>query len=192
MDEKTLCQRSLTSAGTAIILRQIDNNCPLQILAKSMRLTTETKEECRVDSNAPCKKIEAWVTAPHGFAKPRFADLQEAILFDRAVTAQLHCPKKVQLAAYSTPALIALDANEQVCGDEAPHAYRYLPSKKEILAYAARVAEKVGPDVPFDIVTRDALYCFENGRARIGGMQPDSTGEFSSVVVYRHRPRVIP
>ena len=61
-------------------------------------------------------------------------------------------------------------------------------TKKEILAYAVTVAEKIGFDAPFDIATRDLLYVFPNGRARLGGMQAEPTGEFSSTIVYRYRP----
>jgi hypothetical protein len=71
-----------------------------------------------------------------------------------------------------------------------PHPYRYLPTKKEILAYAAAAAETIASDAPFDIVTRDLLYVFPNGRARLGGMQAEPTQEFSTAVVYRHRPEV--
>jgi hypothetical protein len=140
-----------------------------------------------VETDAKCKKMENWISKPHGFAKDRFADVHNEILFDRSVTAQLYCPKKVQLTAYSTPTLVAVDANGEVCGGD-PRPYRYLPSKKDVLEHAAGVVEMIGQDIPFDVATRDALYCFQNGRARLGGMPAEPTGEFSSVVVYRHRP----
>ncbi len=140
-----------------------------------------------MEPNAICRDIQAWMAKPNGFEKEKFSDLHSAILFDRAVTAQLYCPKRVQLAAYSAPALAAVDASGQLL-DVEPRAYRYLPSKKEILAYAAELQERFGPDVAFDVVTRDPLFCFPNGRARIGGQQPEAIGQFSSVVVYRHRP----
>jgi hypothetical protein len=141
-----------------------------------------------METSTICKKIEEWLTKPHGFAKERFAGIHDEILFDRAVTAQLYCPKKVQLTAYTSPALAFVDASGQVCEFDKRQSYKRLPSKKEILEYAAKVIVKVGSDVPFDIVTLDALSCFQNGRARIGGMPAEPTGQFSSVIVYRHRP----
>jgi hypothetical protein len=143
--------------------------------------------EVSVEQNAICGDIQAWMAKPHGFEKEKFSDIHDSILFDRAVTAQLYCPKRVQLAAYSAPALAAVGASGQAIELE-PRAYRYLPSKKEILAYAAELQGRIGSDVAFDIVTRDPLFCFPNGRARIGGQAPEAIGQFSSVVVYRHRP----
>jgi hypothetical protein len=98
------------------------------------------------------------------------------------------CPKKVQFTAYSTPALAAVGPDGAPLEGVEPHPYRYLPTKREILAYAAAAAETNASDGPFDIATRDLLYVFPNGRARLGGMQAEATGEFSSTVVYRHRP----
>lgn len=140
-----------------------------------------------MEPNAACRDIQAWMAKPHGFAKEKFSHLHDEILFDRAVTAQLYCPKRVQLAAYSAPALAAVDASGRQF-DVEPRPYRYLPSKKEILAYAAELQERLGSDAAFDIATRDPLFCFPNGRARIGGHQPEAVGQFSSVVVYQHRP----
>ena len=140
-----------------------------------------------MEVQATCKSIEAWISQPHGLVKslPR---IHEDILFDRAVTAQLHCPKKVQFTAYSTPALAAVGPEGVPVEGVEPHPYKYLPTKKEILAYAVAIVEKIGCAGAFDIATRDPLYVFPNGRARLGGMQAEPTDEFSSTVVYRHRP----
>jgi hypothetical protein len=143
--------------------------------------------EVLMEVQAICKSIDAWISQPHGLVKS-LPQIHEDILFDRAVTAQLQCPKKVQFTAYSTPALAAVGPDGVPMEQVEPHPYRYLPTKKEILAYAAAVAEKTGFAAPFDIVTHDLLYVFPNGRARLGGMQAEPTGEFSSTVVYRHRP----
>jgi hypothetical protein len=140
-----------------------------------------------MEMQATCKSIEAWSSQPHGLVKG-LPQIHEHILFDRAVTAQLHCPKKVQFTAYSTPALAAVGPEGAPVEEVELHPYKYLPTKKEILAYAATVAEKIGFDAPFDIATRDLLYVFPNGRARLGGMQAEPTGEFSSTIVYRYRP----
>jgi hypothetical protein len=140
-----------------------------------------------MEMQATCKTIEAWSSQPHGLVKS-LPQIHEHILFDRAVTAQLHCPKKVQFTAYSTPALAAVGPEGAPVEEVELHPYKYLPTKKEILAYAATVAEKIGFDAPFDIATRDLLYVFPNGRARLGGMQAEPTGEFSSTIVYRCRP----
>ena len=139
-----------------------------------------------MEVQATCKSIEAWNSQPHGLMKG-LPQIHEDILFDRAVTAQLHCPKKVQFTAYSTPALAAVGPDGVPVEGIELHPYKYLPTKKEILAYAVAVAEKIGADAPFDIATRDLLYVFPNGRARLGGMQAEPTEEFSSTVVYRHR-----
>jgi hypothetical protein len=167
---------------------QVDPDRALPILAKQLEPYLFMKEDDLVETGAICKKIEAWLTKPHGFVKERFADIHDEILFDRAVTAQLYCPKKVPLTAYTSPALAFVDASGQVCDFDERQSYKRLPSKKEILEYAERVVVKVGSEVPFDIVTQDALSCFQNGRARIGGMPAEPTGQFSSVIVYRHRP----
>jgi len=140
-----------------------------------------------MEMQATCKSIEAWSSQPHGLVKS-LPQIHEHILFDRAVTAQLHCPKKVQFTAYSTPALAAAGPEGVPVEDVEFHPYKYLPTKKEILAYAVTVAEKIGFDAPFDIATRDLLYVFPNGRARLGGMQAEPTEEFSSTIVYRYRP----
>ena len=140
-----------------------------------------------MEVQAAFKSIEAWISQPDGLVKS-LPQIHEDILFDRAVTAQLNCPKKVQFTAYSTPALAAVGPDGAPLEGVEPHSYRYLPTKKEILAYAAAAAETNPSDGPFDIATRDLLYVFPNGRARLGGMQAEATGEFSSTVVYRHRP----
>ena len=142
-----------------------------------------------MEVQATCKAIEAWISQPDGLVKS-LPQIHEDILFDRAVTAQLYCPKKVQFTAYSTPALVALGPDGVPLEEAEPHPYRYLPTKKEILAYAAATAEKIGFETHFDIVTRDLLYVFPNGRARLGGMQAEPTKEFSTAIVYRHRPEV--
>lgn len=134
-----------------------------------------------------CRSAVGLHDQPHGLAKG-LPEIHKAILFDRAVTAQLYCPKKVKLTAYSSPTLSAVDQGGNPLEGVEPQSYRYLPSKRDITSYAEAVAEKLGPDSLFDIVTRDALSCFQNGRARIGGMPAEPTGEFSSVLVYRHRP----
>jgi hypothetical protein len=144
-----------------------------------------------LEPQATCKAFEAWILQPHGLTKT-LPQIHNDILFDRTVTAQLYCPKKVKLTAYSAPALVAVDHAGRAVERTDSHQYKYLPTKKDILTYAAGVAEKLGPDVHFDIVTRDALAAFQNGRARIGGMPAEQTGEFSSVVVYRHRPPADP
>ena len=134
------------------------------------------------DQAANCGAIQS---QPHGLPKS-LSEIHNDILFDRAVTAQLYCPKKVNLAVYPFPALAAIDHTGALL-DIDPHPYRRLPAKKDIAGYAKAVAEKF-PTVQFDIVTRDSLGCFQNGRARIGGMSAEPTGEFSSVLVFRHRP----
>lgn len=133
-----------------------------------------------------CRSAAGLHKQPHGLTKS-LPEIHTAILFDRAVTAQLYCPKKVKLTAYSSPTLSAVDQEGNLLEGIEPQSYRYLPSKKDITSYAEAVGEKLG-DISFDIVTRDALNCFENGRARIGGMPAEPTGEFSSVLIYRHRP----
>lgn len=110
-----------------------------------------------MENSISTKKIDDWTAKHHGFSKARFADTHEEILFDRAVTAQLYCPKKVQLTAYNSPALAFVDATGKVCDFDERKAYKYLPSKKEILEYAVEVADKLCPDTPFDIITQDAL-----------------------------------
>jgi hypothetical protein len=145
--------------------------------------------EVLMEVQATCKSIEAWISQPDGLVKS-LPQIHDDILFDRAVTAQINCPKKVQFTAYSTPALAAVGPDGLPLEGVEPHPYRYLPTKKEILAYAAAAAETIASDAPFDIVTRDLLYVFPNGRARLGGMQAEPTQEFSTAVVYRHRPEV--
>jgi len=122
---------------------------------------------------------------PHGLPKS-LSEIHNDILFDRAVTAQLYCPKRVKLAAYPAPALAAVDQTGALLEID-PHPYKRLPTKKDIASYAEFVVAQF-PGIQFDIVSRDSLACFQNGRARIGGMAAEPTGEFSSVLVYRHRP----
>ena len=124
-------------------------------------------------------------TQPHGLPKT-LSEIHNDILFDRAVTAQLYCPKRVNLAVYPFPALAAVDHTGALLEINS-HPYKRLPTKKDISSYAESVAAEF-PGVHFDIVTRDSLACFQNGRARIGGMPAEPIGEFSSVLVYRHRP----
>lgn len=133
-----------------------------------------------------CKHAEGLQGQAHGLTKT-LPEIHKDILFDRAVTAQLYCPKKVKLTAYTSPALAAADQGGSVLGGIDPQPYRYLPTKKDIESYAESVGDKLGAGVEFDIITRDSLSVFENGRARIGGMPTEPTGEFSSVIVYRHR-----